>query len=428
MIGGSRLCVRSFCRSLSIMCSALAVCTPAAAQTLVPGINARLSVIGVHDRNILRLPDGVTPRQAGLDTDDREDFVLSPVVDVDASLVWGRQALTANAVFRRDYFDQLGVFDSRTQSFSANYRWQLGNHWNGEASAGRDEQLTGFQDFIGPQRNVLTVRSARALANWQPRPDRRVSMSFDTYDGKNSIEQRRVNDYELRAPRIELVAISGAGNELSSSYRYTDGSYPNRIVTPTSVVDSSYKQSDADVGVRYAPGGKTSIDARIGYGWRRYETLSDRDFSGPVGRLIVVWAPTGKTVLELSAVRDLNAVDELDNLFAVGTVYRAALRYQLSAQFSFAAEYRRLRLDYEGDPRADSILRTRFGVPDDARSDTTTQPKIALEWRPTLKWLVNLSREWPQRTSSGASPFDRSSLQYKSVVTALAIQYSLGPW
>lgn len=414
--------------ALSIACSALAACGPAASQTIVPGINARFTVAGTRDSNILRLPDGVTPRQLGIDTDERDDTVLSPSIDIDASFIWGRQSLRANAVFRRDYFEQLDQFDSRTQSYGATYLWQLGNHWSGELAAGRDEQLTGFQDFLGPQRNVLTVRTERALANWRPRPDRRVALSFDHYDGENSTDLRRVNDFEVRAPRVELVAVTGAGNELSTSYRYTDGNYPNRIVTPTSTFDSSYTQSDADVGVRYAPGGKTLIDARLGYGWRRYETLSDRDYSGPVGRLSITWIPTGKTLLELSAIRDLNAVDELDNLFAVGTVYRAAVRYQMSAQWSLAAEYRRQRLDYQGDTSAFSSLRSRFDIPDEERTDTITNPKIALEWRPSVKWLVNLSREWPERKSSQSTIFDRSSLQYRAHVTSLAIQYSLGPW
>lgn len=413
--------------ALAVVCTSFALTEPGLCQA-VPGINARFTVIGVHDSNILRLPDGVTPQQVGFGTDQRDDTVVAPLVEVDATLVWGRQTLIANGLFRRDYFANLDQFDTRTQEFGVDFLWQLGNHWNGVLAASHDERLTGFQDFFGPQRNVLTVRTASASANWSPRPDRRLMLSFDQYNGKNSVEQRRVYDYELRAPRVELVAISGAGNEVSASYRFTDGDYPNRIVTPVSTFDSSYTQSDADLGVRYAPGGKTKIDARLGYGWRRYETLVERDFSGPVGRLVITWIPTGKTLFELSAIRDLNAVDDLDNLFAVGTMYRAALRYQLSAQLSFAAEYQRQRLDYQGDPRAASVLRTRFGIPDDDRTDTTTNPKLAIEWRPTRKWLINLSREWPERRSTDSAFFDRSSLQYKAHVTSIAIQYSPGPW
>jgi len=405
----------------------LALCNEASAQ-IEPGIGAKLSVIGTRDSNILRLPDGVDPRRLGFDSDQRDDTVLTPLVELNGAFIWGAQSLVLRADLRRDLFEEYSTFDTRTQSYDANYYWQVGNHWAGELAASRDEQLTGFQDFLGPQRNVLTIRSARALANWRPRPDRRVALSFDAYDGRNSVESRRINDFDLRAPRIELVAISGAGNEVSTSYRYSDGNYPNRIVLSNTSFDSSYTQSDADIGFRYLPGGKTLVDARFGYGWRRYENLPDRDFSGPVGRLNFTWVPTGKTLLELSAIRDLNAVDELDNLFAVSTVYRAAIRYQLSAQISFAAEYRRVRVSYQGDPQADSILRTQFGVPDDNRVDTTTTPKIVLEWRPGLRWLVNLSSEWPERKSTSQTLQDRSSLDYKAHVTSLAVQYSIGPW
>src|SRR5262249_29867955 len=152
---------------------------------------------------------------------------------------------------------------------------------------------------------------------YQPRPERRVNLSGDQYDGTNSEEARRTSDFTIRALRFELAALTSLGNEISLAYRYSDGEYPNRVSSPLFPIDNSYRQHDAELGPSWRAPTRYQIDVRGGYGWRRYADVPQRNVQGLSWQLQATWQATGKTSFEVASARDFGAVEDFDSLYAI---------------------------------------------------------------------------------------------------------------
>src|SRR5262249_13678461 len=172
--------------------------------------------------------DGVSPRAVGLDRDQRDDLLFMPYGLIDANFASSRQQLLLHAGWRGLYYDTYRNFDTRIDDYRGAWHWGTAGGVDGELSAGREETVTGFEDYVATERNVLALRSAEARVNWRPRPDRRISVYVDEYRGTNSEAARRGNDYRIEVGRLEFGAATAQGNEVVLGARYTDGNYPNR--------------------------------------------------------------------------------------------------------------------------------------------------------------------------------------------------------
>jgi len=378
-----------------------------------PGIDVTLGLSAQTDSNLLRLPDGVSPRVAGLDHDQRGDELLVPFALLDGAIIWSRQKLLLHAGARRMYYHTYGNFDAHITDYRGTWRWESAEGWDGELVGGREQQVTSFEDFVGTQRNVLAITSLNGRVNWRPRSDRRVSLLYDDFRGANSQDARRPNDYRVRSERLELAATSAHGNEIALGVRYTNGDYPNRIILALAPVDNSYHQTTVDLAFTYNPGGRTRLDARGGYAWRRHDEVPERNFNARVGHFLASWEATSKLVLDAEAGRDVDAVDDFDRIFAVTTTSRAGLKFQASSKIALAAGWQRRKIDYRGDPA--NFLSLLF--PTAPREDALHDRTLSAIWVPAERWQLDASYQWLDRTSN------RPELQFRARVLQLTSQY-----
>jgi hypothetical protein len=378
------------------------------------GVTLTSTVSVQRDTNVLRLEDGQQPADVGLAGSSRADTIVSPVIQLDILGAFSRQKLYASATWRDTRFDRFSQFDTDSLDYRGGWSWTLGPALTGEISGGREKQNTSFEDFFGPRRNVLTIRTVHADLGWRPRPDRRLALSADAYDGRNSESERRGGDYATRAVRIELAAASTGQTEAGLGFRQTDAEYPNPVFFFFTRIGNNYQQRDADLFVRLRGERRLRAELRAGYAWRRYDEITERNVEGPNGLISLSWAATGKIQVEASAARDFSAVEDFDNLYTVADRERLTARYVIRPQWALSAEFKRRKLSYRGDPAQT------FFVPEpsaERRVDRSSEQRWGLTWLPSNAWIFDLSYV-PQRRESTIA-----GLQFRSEAVQFVAQY-----
>lgn len=388
---------------------------PAQERSLERGVFLTTALSGVNDSNVLRLPDGVKPSDLGVPSDKRSDFYYAPMLKLDAIADISRQRITANVSGQHTRFEELTQYNSRNVDYGVNWLWAAGHDFTGELRGAQVQQNTNFEDFRGRQRNVLTILSKRALLNYQPRPDRRATVSIDEYDGTNSLPQRSTSDYLVRVMSAEIVALAPAGTELGLIWRNTDGNYPNQVILPLAPIDNSFVQDDVEFLWRRFDN-RLKGELRLGYGKRRYPNVPDRNFEGPTYFAALVYEATGRLSVNLNAARDLNATDDFDNLYAITDRWQVQAQYSLTPKVLLLVARGDRDVSYRGDP--DNFLNNAQGERD-KREDRTRDTSASLVWAPRNRWRLSLAYIRQERDSN------RPRVEYRTEMLQLDVSYRI---
>ena len=122
--------------------------------------------------------------------------------------------------------------------------------------------------------------------------------------------------------------VAPSGNELALVARDADGRYPNR--GDVRLLDSGYNQRDIRLEGRYSISGHSLLSGYFGIARRDYPTTSNRDFSGPIGRLSYDWLPTPRFRAGIQARRELGAKEDLTDTYVVTTAAGVNIGWDLT--------------------------------------------------------------------------------------------------
>jgi hypothetical protein len=384
-----------------------------------PGYSLTAQSLFEWDPNLFRLPDGVSPRQAGQATDSRGDTVVSPSASIDANFLPGQQRFHVNAHLDRQLLLNNPKFDATDLTYAGTWQWRLGNEWSGQFDDSQQQQRTSFSDAELTQPNMQTTHIRDASVDFRPRPDRRIGLSYSQYVGTNSLGSRQIYDYRITISRAELGLNSGFGSELVFGASTTHGDYPYQQIVTIAPVDNSYRQNQLDASTHYVATEKLQFEALVGYAKRRYPEITQRDFGGLVGHLGIDWEPTAKIQVQLTVARDLNAVTDYDRIYTVSTNTRGRLSYKPTFKTEVGLEGNVTRVRYQGDPQNFYTLvygRAAY------REDRYDGLKFTLAWTPRDRWTIQVAQILDMRNSNAAG------FQYRDWMTQLTLQYLIGPW
>lgn len=396
---------------------ACAACACAqAADERRPGLQYGVGVTVLADDNLFRLPDGITPADAGLAGTARSDTIVSPFVDIDALFLLGRQTVHAGIRYNANRFERHGEYDGSTLDYSLDWQWALAHGWDGTLAVDEKQQATSLDEYRGLTRNILTTQALHAAANYRPRPDRRATLGVDRYLGSNSVEARNASDFEITTAGFELGASSALAHEIRLGVSRTEGRYPNRQIVGPAPVDNSYAQNDVHLGAVFAASDTTRLDARFGHAWRRYDEVPERNFDGPTWQFGFFWQMTAKLSLQGALSQQLGAVDDFDRIYVATRAERVTLRYQVSAKVAATAGIVRTHLRYRGDPN--NVLTQLLGsalTPD--REDDLRQITAGLQWQPTDRLSADFA--WTESTRDS----NRAGSQSVAAQRQVTVQY-----
>jgi hypothetical protein len=385
----------------------------------IPGLSLAAAASVVRDGNLFRLPNGLQPRQLGLNTDQRGDTTIVPSASVDANILFGRQRVLLSGTLSRELLKDNPSYDTTDLSYRGSWLWQIGNAWSGELTDLQQQQRTSFADQLLTQANRQTLHDRHAAIDFRPRPDRRIGVVYDQSIGSNSLGIRQINDYRVTFARAELGIDSGLGHELVLGASSTHADYPNQQIIALAPIDNSYRQTQLDLSSLFVLSEKTQLRWRIGYARRRHPEVPQRNFSGLVGNVGVSWEPTAKVQGKISINRDLNDAADYFRIYTITTTATGELDYLPTAKTQIALTASAARIGYKGSPL--NFYTIVFG-PAGYREDRYDNVRLSLGWTPWDRFSVTLSQALSTRNSS------EPQFQFRDWTTELDLQYRIGPW
>lgn len=337
-----------------------------------------------HDSNVFRVPQAASDSYtsvgllAGLD---------QPI---------GRQRLYANGTVRENRFNKLKDLDNTSYSLTGGLDWSSIEKLSGTLKASASQNLASYSSTI----NTLPVqvrnieKSSELLARVQY-----GMASLLTLEGSLTRRELQYSAAEYQRYGYELnVASAGVKYRPSSALttglavRMSRGKYPHEPAPDGQ--PAKLERNDVDLTANWVPTGQSTIDARLSYGRRTGNAISQDDFTGSTGSVSWQYQPTGKLSFKTSFTRDtgletnyLNTAlgqsigigdnNRLTNALAVTANYDATAKIRATAN----AGYKRRSLTFNSLLEAGGV----------AGSDSTKTFSLGASYAPTRNSLLSCS-------------------------------------
>jgi exopolysaccharide biosynthesis operon protein EpsL len=269
---------------------------------------------------------------------------------VEAGLIFDKtisqQRLTANVNLDHTSFNRFSELDYNGYNILANWNWHAGSHLEGNLGTTHVRSLTSVQDSVNitggvPNQlpNVRTENRQYFDGGWLLHPSWRLRGGLSHYEleyeqfGPN-VANRRVNDGE-----VGVDYLVRSGSSVGVVYRRADGKFPSSPL-------NDYTQDEIKARVDWKLTGKTDILFLGGWVQRDVERAPANNFSGFNARLNTVWRATGKTTLNASLWREINAQDDQTASYSLNRGISLGAGWEITRQVRLDGIYQYEKRDY----------------------------------------------------------------------------------
>lgn len=360
----------------------------------------------LHDSNLFRLSDRVNPLLVlGRDSTAETLGITTLGLRVDKVYSQQRWELDLSAVDYR--FSHFGSRNFTAQNHSAAWRWALTPQLRGNLSSRRNQTLSNFADVQNPNgNNRRDDRNTRLDAQYELAGPWRLTAGLARASTANQQQVVGEDDTRTRSADLGLRHVFPSGSVLSYQFKRASGDYLGRSLPSAGLLDTQFNQRSHELGLQWALSGKTALNATLARLRRSHPNYPVRDYAGTTASLGLAWAPSAKLRLNASYARELASFQtgstnySRTHRISLGPVWQVGPRTTLRANYSVAQR------DYLG-PLGPS-----------ARSDTTHDTTLALDWAPNPNF--NLSASLQRARRSATLP----GLDYAAHVANLTLQIS----
>lgn len=295
----------------------------------------------LYDSNFLRLSDNVDPVLVS-GKSDKSEFVKQVAAGIDMDWKISRQHIIVKANVNQNWFENYTSLDYTGWDTLAQWNWQLGNDLDGEMGYSNAQVLGSFVQLNSLVNNLQNNQRSFVNAGYLFHPNGKIK--FGLFRTENTIEgtgRQFSNNIENNA-ELNLQYLSPTGSILGLRVLGTDGEYPERQLTPGSTQDNAYTRMNYAVTWDWQASIKTRVSGLVGYTEQSYANFGSRNFSDIVAHLNLNWQATDKTLLELSARRDIYQADTLFASFVLTEGVWFDLTWQPSSKIAL-----RLPISYQ---------------------------------------------------------------------------------
>lgn len=371
----------------------LACCPHVAIAALDPTDVIQIQATGslIRDNNLFRLPD-VDSRLFGIDPANRADTARVLGVGLKFDKLVSRQRLIADLNLSETTYDKNTNLDFFGGDGRLAWLWQLGNHWNGEASYSKRRTLAGFGDFQRRIQDLVDTDTYKLTGGYQFHPRWRASGELIEVDSTHSEPSRNRLDYTAKVVGAELRYRTPAQSSIGLQARHTDRSYPNRTVVGITTIDNGHteRRLNAIAAWQYTPTMK--LDAQFGHVDLQHDQLAVRDFSGVAWRAGATWDTTSKLRFTLRTSKDIRLYEDISTSYVV--VHEVGLDpiYAITSKIVMQGTFAFTKREFRGDPG--------FIVSNINREDNARVGRIGLTYSPLRNVDLSLSYEVGDRKSN----------------------------
>ncbi len=385
-----RAAMSRVCR-LALLVALIVIGPARAKEGDVLSVGAGVTV--TYDDNLLRLPNGVNPAAVGAPTDSRSSLVTNGFVRLILDVPISRQRIRADFTINNSHYsDGYSYLDFTGWEGSAQWLYQLGNNWKGDAYYRRTDQPAGFADYRNfRSQNIQTSNAFGINTDYLLTRSWRLSGGANYTQARNSSPSARYSDLDQWWTEAGIKYESSESNYLRATGRYTAGQYPDRLL-PTASTDTEFTQYDLAFDGNWQLSAATRAYGRIAYTNRRFPNSAIRSFNGPTWRVQLDWAPTVKTGVNFLFRREIGATDDITATYVLTQGPRISPYWLISTKVRLDIYYDYVSRDYEGEPVVFS------GAP--PIEDRYQYAGLGFTWTPTTNWLLRAGYRYGTRRSN----------------------------
>lgn len=331
---------------------------PGGSAVAEEGLKFRLGQSLTWDDNLFRLPDGQEPADGGPRGTRMSQTRLGLSFDHRYSLQRVAAALT---VVDRSYSDHSDL-NATTTDGALIWKWASGHQWSGRLGLTQTEAPRSFADtLLRRDRSINTLRQADAEADYLWHPSWSTVAGASQTWSRYSDRQSAASEYDETAVQAGVGFRPASGNRLDLVARYADGDYTDRH---SSALATGYAQRDLRLQGDWQFTGHSRFSGYVATTRRTYSGKDRLNFTGPTGRLVYDWEPTGKLALRTTVRRELGSQDEAIDNFVISRTVTVEPRWMLTSKVMAWGIAEWLKRDLGQDPQTvdDDAHSWRYGL------------------------------------------------------------------
>ncbi len=277
-------------------------------DTIKPYVASNL----LYDSNFLRLSDNVDPVSV-TGKSDKSDFIKQVAAGFDIDWTISRQHFIVKANANQNWFQNFTTLDYTGWDTQAQWNWQVRNDLDGQIGYTNSQTMGSFAQLNSLVGNLRNNQRSFVNAGYLFHPNGKIKLGvFRTDLQYDDINRQFSNNIEDNA-ELNLQYLSPTGSILGVRVLATDGKYPQRELTAISTQDNAYTRMNYAATWDWYASSKTRINGLVGYTYQDYANFSVRNFADIIAQLNLHWQASDKTLLELSARRE---IDQAQNQFS----------------------------------------------------------------------------------------------------------------
>lgn len=219
-------------------------------------------------------------------------------------------------------------------------QWRMGPLWQAELQHDRSRSPYPFQD--GSYLRLDTVRVERSAATlvFEPSPQWAVPASVQRLSRRHEdLRVHGVLDRQEEAAQVALRYTSPTGSQALLGYKTTHTQFPSRTPEQLAVLDGRWQEQHLFADVEWYASLQTRLGARVGRLHRRYETLSDRDFSKFTTELRLTHFYSPKLRIDLDAWNLPKETNDIATLYSQSRGLRGSFGWQVDDKFRVSMKF-----------------------------------------------------------------------------------------
>jgi Putative beta-barrel porin 2 len=392
----------------------LACCGQAAlAQTSATrNIGVSLNVQESYEDNVLRQPD-FFPVPQGFS---RDDFRLSPSLQLDVVQPVGRQSLTLVGAVGYDFYRRNTRLERERINLQAKANLAVGANCKPDVGLAFSRQQSDLADFFSFTNLRLRNREQRVTFSSAIKCGGIVGLrpgaSFERSMVKNSSFFRRIGNFNSTAFGASLGYVNPTLGELTLFGNYRRGNYPNRgALTGRPNVNERVGVYTAGLRLQREIGDRLKGNVSLGYTVAEPSIAGTRRFSGISGSADLTAQLADPLQVVIGYSRAVQQSNQLDVSFTVNDNYNINASYILNPRFVLTAGAARSERKLRNSPLLqDNLL---------GEKDRTTQFFGGVRFTPAGPISFSLNGTTTKRRS------DTGFFDYKASSVSLGVNFNI---
>jgi exopolysaccharide biosynthesis operon protein EpsL len=363
-----------------------------------------------------RIPNAAAPY---LKSNQRNDTTLGLRLGLDIDHYWNRQTFVLRSQVTENRHITYDSLDYQAYNVRGTWNWVVGERWDGDAGIEKTQVASNLYDFFANNqretRNLRTQTAMYASAMLRMSADWKLRAAVRHVEIENSLSRFRGADQQQWITEVGTRHYSkGTDDFLGLTFRYVDGDFPNRTVVGASTIDNGFRQYTLEGNVEYQLSGLTRITGSAGLTTRRHPQVSQRDFTGPTGRVNLTYRQSDKTTLTTAVFQEIGAWEDATSSYILTRGFSVTPSYSISDKLVAQGNYALRQRSFEGDP---NFVTTTT----DKRVDRIHSLSATLSWLPLRQTRIDMTLSYDKRKANAAfgsfSDFDATSLYVSGQLT-----------